>query len=1154
MSRKINFKSVWFVSIAGLSVTVLLLIEQIKLWNNLTFGDFPYINKDSLHILLYNLGSQWNEANLGHNPRFKFGIVFDLLAALFDLNYFFRILMPLWLSFVSIFFALKTVGIKKTSILYICAFFYIANPVIFGDLLSAQNLLVFSVVPWVFVSLYSIFGPDQLINKAQSKLIISVLGTILIFPPLLLPLLFTASLFALTLIIFSKPKPQSLKTYALTNIKRIVIIGSILFVLLLPFIAATSSGGGSYSDTSVNIKQIYSYNYDKSTILNALRLAGNQGNGQNYLGYNVFSLSNSVGLFGIVIILLCVAKTLPLGLKQRIIPFFIVLLLCIGFIHAISVSADFSRTFFSSGWISASLRNPGKIYIFILYFFITCFGLSLYFITNRYPRYSRFILSFSLIAISIYSWPIYGQDMGLFHNRQQDIAKFTLNKVDTDIIEYSKSAKGRSLIIPSDHIDELNIHNRSTDLNTIRTGDLLPDSNKLVKSLNESYNNQNTVFFKILDYASIKYIYIKKEPPKYTDNYSLFKSLLTPQQSEEFMALGGMSKIYENKSFILYSSKTSMPMLTTASGISTYEKPTVFNFNMLSALKDNTIVASNNEMPVVVPSNKVVTPREYDQIKAGSTIVLSDPSSTEYSFVKDTIKDTISIYSKSYFTNNSLLEQIVSVNPKDIVAIKVNNDYLNFTDQVLTTNLTIGKKKIEFIKGSPVIENSLTEATSTTKHKVIDASSTGPSASLVDWSYKKEGAESALSLISYGNLALISIPISVEPNSNYKLTFDSKNISGPSGLSSITSKNIKLDRSSGRLVKSSEYSSASLYFETGADMYTAALNLYSQGSKKLQAENDFKNIRLYKLSNVEKVSLEPKLQNGYRTLDENISLTGYDGITNHINDGSFEDQSEWGKAQDASIGVPGPSGVASRLSKDANNGEYSLELIAEKHDAYISSQMLNFKQGKSYKLQLDYKWNSGGSPSYLVLERGTGAIIKSGKLDKNNIWTTFDTVFTPSDTATGVELFLYSERSDTADKTSINFDDVSIREVSPISNVYTLTPPPKTNYDLKVITFKRNRPTEIKVALSGKEGVLLFNESYHKGWVLKSNNKLMSSEHFKSNGWANGWYIKAAGTEKTIDVTLTYTPQKTFNILMALSMIISVSLLAVAFRRTNRHE
>ena len=63
------------------------------------------------------------------------------------------------------------------------------------------------------------------------------------------------------------------------------------------------------------------------------------------------------------------------------------------------------------------------------------------------------------------------------------------------------------------------------------------------------------------------------------------------------------------------------------------------------------------------------------------------------------------------------------------------------------------------------------------------------------------------------------------------------------------------------------------------------------------------------------------------------------------------------------------------------------------------------------------------------------------------------------------------------------------------------------NYSLLNLSFRKINPTKYKVNLDKNQGILVFRETYYKGWILRSEGRDLNFPHFLVDGYANGWLI-----------------------------------------------
>jgi len=260
-----------------------------------------------------------------------------------------------------------------------------------------------------------------------------------------------------------------------------------------------------------------------------------------------------------------------------------------------------------------------------------------------------------------------------------------------------------------------------------------------------------------------------------------------------------------------------------------------------------------------------------------------------------------------------------------------------------------------------------------------------------------------------------------------------------------------------------------------------------------------------------------------------------------LENNSFENGLWADKVFDCSMDMPGEPQQSMKLSKDAADGEKSLELSTANHIACTSKSFLvKMSKNKTYMFSFDFKRAKSGLGKYYLVLSGQKEDYEFSDLiaGVDGAWINNQVIIKPSEDINKMTLFFYA-LADTGE--AINrFDNIKMGEVelkedkiynisknnfletfiiqninlnkgeniikyeSGLQNKETL-PEDALNYHLSsigdykiktpIIEYKKINPTKYQVQARGAIGIfpLIFAESFHDGWkayLAKSNDNL----------------------------------------------------------------
>jgi hypothetical protein len=257
----------------------LMMLRQIITLGILTFGDYPFTD---IHANALSFLYVWTPNNLGTNIRQGLNLVRDVLLVKISFSnemfYMLKFVFPLLLTPLIYVLLMRRLGVNRLTVLIPTVFFTLANPVVFGDYLSGQTFWIYPLIPLVYYTVMKIFYMGHVDARHIISLAILMFISFGMLPPILIPLTFVV------MILVAIPAGVSLMRrdgkMFLSIIKTSLATGLLFGLLALPYLIVPTSGQSAYIPT--NIIGDYLHNYQQTYILNTLRLAGNESNGQKH--------------------------------------------------------------------------------------------------------------------------------------------------------------------------------------------------------------------------------------------------------------------------------------------------------------------------------------------------------------------------------------------------------------------------------------------------------------------------------------------------------------------------------------------------------------------------------------------------------------------------------------------------------------------------------------------------------------------------------------------------------------------------------------------------------------------------------------------------------------------------------------------------------
>lgn len=1138
-----------FIVIALLSlVAFMALLKLAVIGSNLVYSDYTIVNGGSVQTLLNNGLYQWSDANFGYSVRYTIVYSINLLAALLSSQGFewasfgLRIYAPFLACILSIAYITRRLSPSKWWI--IPSIFYVVNPVIFGDFLTGQTLWAYAALPWVFYFWIKVFFEKKSSTTDALLLAVSLFAVYSILPPVIIPLFFILFLFYMLGFIFTA-KRDGIRTTSIIYLKHGLLVGGIFLVFASPFIMATSSGEQSFTQSSA-IRD-YLHNYSLTNLENIMRLAGNMGNGQSTLGYNLASPTNAFGYFAFVFIILglFIFKNPNADKKNVELILFTLVAIVIIFVTYITYDRDVGVALFDSQWMVAAIRNPTKIYIILLVLFTLLLGYALRSVSLKRASFINRALPLALLAsILIYGWPIFHGDLGLTYSKKGNENAIRKDPVVADIINHSRNARGRSLIIPTTHQDEINYQNISPSLSAFKLGGALPDSSLLIKKLNESYNSKDKRFFSYLNALGVSNLYIKELNEK-DSSTKIFSSLLNREEGLSFLQSGGLKVSHNTDEFTEVINDGAKPLI--------YSPSRIVNINTAipeahaEFLADQTTIKANtNYLNEIYSSYKVYGLEDQRPANSDGLAQVFSPHIVRLRVYLDKTGPTrrVNIYKVNPVLGSQ--ELILSENiEQNITGLKLNNRAITLVDSGTDIDITSGELKVEFgvyIEDlAPDADLSFEERDATIGNASIDRSERtdvyGKRSEDVS-----DGRYSQLVGAKNGK-AFIAKQLNVNADGAdgiYKITFDYKKRSGLPGSYSIIPSGSNTPYVSDLLSESKNWAREEVVFQVDPDEAEPVLYMYSTSPISGQSEVLYDNIHLYKFMPVIKASVYIAPYESSYQVSDFASETEVSKPNSVLNSSFDNDFLSW---THGTVGAS-KSLQSSELKIDTDEDNKNFASLRSKDEASFLAQRVKINpSNRLYELKFSTRNIKGSPASYAIVQ--DGKVVANGRVDGSEKWSTFSTIFTTSGNSS-LSAYLYSPSSG---ETTINlFDNITITPASNIERFLIKQSETKKDAQNLIQDYSRLSPTELKISIKKGDGLIAFNEAFHKGWQaeLRSVNKsssvrLSENSHILVNGYSNGWLIDN-GVFESIDknsndfiLSVTYKPQHDHLVLVSIS-------------------
>lgn len=193
----------------------------------------------------------------------------------------------------------------------------------------------------------------------------------------------------------------------------------------------------------------------------------------------------------------------------------------------------------------------------------------------------------------------------------------------------------------------------------------------------------------------------------------------------------------------------------------------------------------------------------------------------------------------------------------------------------------------------------------------------------------------------------------------------------------------------------------------------------------------------------------------------------------------------------------------------------------------------NLSDQNTYLISFNYKIIEGRPGLAIIGEEEVGSV-KKIRLEQNSLWNAFSYNLNPNRGASDVYLQFYSKGFNQYGS-EIEIKDLKVIKIfTPkvfLARNLSLTTPP-----LPHVSFQQINQTKYLVHVQNANGpyILNFGQSYDQGWrasILAQ--PLTENNHFKTNGYANGWLVDKKGS---YEIIIEYWPQR----LVYLGFIVSL--------------
>jgi len=1125
-----------YAPIAALIILPLLALRLILAAGPLVYGDLPSAQPG---VTAINWNSIWGQESLGTNTRQGFNTLRDAIFVAISPNpaayFFLTFLLPIVLIPVVYYVFLRQMGIQSRAIRLLGALFALANPVVFGDFLNGQTFWIYVLLPWVYLYVSKLFISEEFTWRNVVYLGLALTLAMGALPPIIVPL---AAIIVLTVgaaLLLKRKSWRLVWSYLLYGGTAVA-----LFVgLSLPYLVAAPAGQDSYAPSSLIAD--YVHNYAQMNFLNVFRLAGNEGNGQHTLGYNSFALLNAAGfvIFAVVVAAIWRRRSRPDVepiARTRVLAYGIVLLLTLGGLDFLATNMDMGAKIFSSQWVVGTIRNPTKVFVLLLPVYVLLFGYGLQKIRSLLSRRQGLVFLWVMtLAVTAYGWPVLRGDMGLVYHKASGLAAY---KPLTDVVDLAlhRLTAARALLIPATHKEELNYQKLSPALGVLRLGGALPHTASFLKEVQQAYDAESPYFFRYLSVAGIGEVAIKKDTAASLAPFSLFSTWETADGVRDFLT-GGLGAGHDAGAYTVYKNSQTAPLVYSPTAVSN-----VPNDNSLHKIApllgaNQTVVNYAGHEPEFAEYNSNASASPMSRLSGYAQYF--DPQLVTVEYYTEGTGSRRRLYLDVI---NALSGEANTAGVYDVPVtaqlLIINNDKFPLSATKQRANVRAGDQQVAFADLSEVSPGVRFEGEA---NYPADASlKRSGKADVYGQTKSGDAAEGKKSYLlgSKSHLAYVAKDINApDAGAEYQIAFEYKNLTGQGPSFNVTQDDKYLKFSDGTLDQIQQWTPYAAYV-TPSKAGTLNVNFYTDTDGANKSENLLDALHMYELkrSPAWTVHLDQTAPDAAVTDYTPVAAAGYRG--NLLSNASFEQGTTWGDPADATVGLMGAPNFKSYLSPDAHSGQKALALESRNHTAYIVQKVTRFNPNQVYKLSFYYKNTAGSPPSYAIWQSGINKAAPAEALLATSDWRYYEKTFVPTVGATGLEVYLYSPSK--GDQTINLFDDITIAAQPPVAN-YLVRQQPATSSGKDIVeSYQRQGLSRLNVDLRPGRGMVVFNESYAKGWratLVGINAKgkvvgrqaLAESKHTIVDSFANGWFVDTAGLPATdYKLELNYAPQDTF--------------------------
>jgi hypothetical protein len=1118
---------------SSLSFAVLVILIPITLTLKLVFGPTLIFGDNPLQVPGISSDSplySWSSTNFGTDVRQGLFSVRDSFLLIISPNshifYLLSYMLPLLLILPNYYLFLTKLKFHNRWIKLAGSLLAFANPVVIGDFSKAQTFWVYLALPWVVFYITKIlFFMDLKINNFV-LLAIFAFFAFGFLPPIILPMLVIYSFYSLILVIDLLSNTDQ----RIQLIKQLLIglfICIVTFSLLaLPYIIIAPAGQKAFLPTT--LLGDYYNDYSTTYFSNILRLAGNNGNAASILNYNKFELINSLGYVPFIVIIYPFTKLKKISIL--LLTLLSSMLVVFVFLNLLSINVTFGTTLFNSQFVASTIRDPAKIFEVILPLYVLAFTYSLQKCIKSLSNVSsRLIITVCMLAILLYAWPIFSGDLGILINRSESISTYTAETNISNIVNDTKNDSLRSIILPSNHRDELNYQSTSQSLtNGLRLGGSLPSTDLLTQQLQNSIDGDGYLR-QVLNIASINNVYLNTVNVSKQSQFGLINTSQNLSSTES--TLKG-STDYSNRlgaNIIKYVNKKAYNLIVSG-GKSVEVSNSASLHQILPLTKSNYVLSGLNlDSGIFTSYYSTIYPKNNSFIKIGYA-QLTAPQLIRLSYVvsSNNTQRLLSVYNTNPVTASKqlVLRQPLSNNDTQLI---LDGIPISLANQGGKFSLRSGEHYV-----STGYETELNTANEDTafdyNSSVIDASDSRIGEPKIQSAIVRDHLQGsgALEVSTRSHVALITKRIPApDTNTYYKISFHYKNLSGEHPSFGIYQGNKLIDAAQSELNgKNNTWESYSQYFSLNGIKKYFDVNIYLDSLNGEKSESIFDDMQIYKVSPDHVSNIKINNYSPDYNLNNYTYHTGMKSNANLINNGSFNNPDLWGAVGDATINAPGDASFYAKQSNNAFKSKHSAMLESNNHTAYITESMSQYDPDKSYSVSFWYKNIKGTQPSFTLWENGINKVLTHTSLTATSKWTNYSYDFVPDPGAKNISVYFYSPS--TGKKTINLFDDVSIVAMPDINNY--LIRKSSNNVATKDIVKHYSRISPDELALQNKvgNGVVMFNESYHEGWrayityanapkqnifqkmmFIKPGFEISPRSHALLNGYANAWVINS---------------------------------------------